>query len=104
MLKVYGSRLCRDCVNFKANCDQYGIAYDYSDITEELSNLKEFLKYRDENPVFEDAKKAGGIGIPAIIKEDGTITLDWKAVVAENGFEPFETLKCSCSLNDRSGC
>ena len=52
MLKFYGSHLCKDCVNLKANCEKYGIAYEYSDISNDLAALKGFLKLIDENPVF----------------------------------------------------
>ena len=104
MLKFYGSHLCKDCVNLKANCDRYGIAYEYKDITLDLSSLKEFLKIRDNNPVFDEARQAGGIGIPAIIHEDESVTLDWMGVIAEMDYEPFEEVKNSCSLADRSGC
>lgn len=104
MLKFYGSHLCKDCVNLKLNCEKYGIEYEYSDISNELAALKEFLKLRDENPVFEEARNAGGIGIPAIVNTDGTVTLDWMQVIRETGNEPFEEVKNSCSLTDRSGC
>lgn len=104
VLKFYGSHLCKDCVNLKANCEKYGIAYEYSDISNDLAALKEFLKLRDENPVFAEAKQAGGIGIPAIVNADGTVTLDWMKVIVETGNEPFEEMKSSCCLADRSGC
>ena len=104
MLKFYGSHLCKDCVNLKNNCERYGIAYEYSDISTDLPALKEFLKLRDENPVFDEARKAGGIGIPAIVCQDGTVTLDWMKAIAETGNEPFEEVKSSCSLTDRRGC
>jgi len=39
--------------------------------------LKEFLKIRDENPLFDAVREKGSIGIPTIVKADGSVTLDW---------------------------
>lgn len=33
--------------------------------------LKMFLKYRDNNPVFEEIKSNGNVGIPCIVINDG---------------------------------
>ena len=54
-----------------------GIAYEYLDFSEELKNLKEFLKIRDGNPLFDELRAEGKIGIPCIVTEDGRVTLDW---------------------------
>lgn len=104
MLVIYGSKLCPDCVIFKKNCDMYGIEYEFRDITESLPFMKEFLKIRDENAVFDEVKKNGSIGIPAVVTEDGKVTLDWEKVISDKGFTPFREEKTSCSLDNRSGC
>ena len=49
----------------------------YLDFAESLLHLKEFLKIRESIPLFAEVKTEGGIGIPCIVKEDGSITLDW---------------------------
>ena len=77
MLKVYGSMLCPDCVQCRAELDKAGVAYEYLDFAENLRNLKEFLILR-ETPLFADIRKEGKIGIPCIVKEDGSITLSWE--------------------------
>lgn len=77
MLKVYGSMLCPDCVQCRAELDKAGVAYEYLDFAENLRNLKEFLVLR-ETPLFADIRKEGKIGIPCIVKEDGSITLSWE--------------------------
>ena len=82
MLKIYGSMLCRDCVDCRADLDREKVAYEFLDFAEELVNLKEFLKLR-EDALFDEVKKAGGIGIPCIVREDGTITLDWTEYVSQ---------------------
>jgi glutaredoxin-related protein len=77
MIKIYGSMLCPDCVKCREDLDRAGIAYEYLDFAESLLHLKEFLKIRETSPLFEEVKKNGSIGIPCLMKEDGSITLDW---------------------------
>ena len=77
MIKIYGSMLCPDCVKCREDLDQAGISYEYLDFAQSLAYLKEFLKIRETSPLFEEVKSRGGIGIPCIVKEDGSITLDW---------------------------
>ena len=64
MIRIYGSSLCPDCVSLKKNCEKYGIAFDFRDITASLGFMKEFLKLRDESEEFDAARKDGNIGIP----------------------------------------
>lgn len=80
-MKIYGSKLCGDCTECKQELDQAGISYSFLDITEELQNLKEFLKIRDTNSIFQEVKENGGIGIPCILKVNGEVTLDWKEFI-----------------------
>lgn len=81
MLKIYGSMLCPDCVQCREDLDQAKIAYEFLDFSESLLNLKEFLKLRDEDPTFADIRGSGKIGIPCILKEDGSLTLDWEELM-----------------------
>lgn len=78
MLKIYGSVQCPDCVQCKADLDKAGVAYEYLDFADSLKNLKEFLRIRETETVFIPVKEAGSIGIPCIVKEDGSVTLDWE--------------------------
>ena len=77
MLKIYGSMLCPDCVQCRNDLDGAGVTYEYLDFSESLLHLKEFLKIRDESPLFAELKQAGKIGIPCIVTEDGAVHLDW---------------------------
>ena len=77
MIRIYGSMLCPDCVKCREDLDKNGIFYEYLDFAESLLHLKEFLKIRESSPLFAEVKAGGGIGIPCIVKEDGSITLDW---------------------------
>ena len=77
MLKIYGSMLCKDCVECVDDLKKANVEFEFLDFADSLLNLKEFLKIRDENPLFDAVREKGSIGIPAIVKEDGSVTLDW---------------------------
>ena len=78
MVKIYGSMLCPDCVQCREDLDKAGIKYEYLDFADHILHLKEFLAIRDGNALFDAVRENGGIGIPCIVKEDGSITLDWE--------------------------
>ena len=78
MLKIYGSMLCKDCVECVADLKRANVAFAFLDFADSLLHLKEFLKLRDENPLFDSVRENGGIGIPAVVREDGSLTLDWE--------------------------
>lgn len=74
MIKIYGMESCPDCTyveeQVKGNSN-----YEIIDIGKHVKKLKEFLKLRDSNPVFNDAKKDGAVGIPCFVLENGMVTL-----------------------------
>lgn len=82
MLKIYGNDQCRYCVACREELEKVGICYEYKDILKELTTLKEFMKLRDTEPAF-DKIKGNGIGIPCIVKENGSITFDWREFLLE---------------------
>ena len=77
MIKIYGSMLCPDCVKCREDLDAAGVAYEYLDFSDDLRNLKAFLAIRDSEPVFGAVREKGSIGIPCIVRDDGSVTLDW---------------------------
>lgn len=81
MLKIYGTLRCPDCVECLEALDKAKIDYEFLDFDKDLKALKEFLKIRDSSELFNEAREAGNIGIPCIIKEDESITLDWNTVM-----------------------
>lgn len=81
MLKIYGMRICPDCVACLEALDQAGIAYEFLDFNQATQHLKDFLKLRQDSPLFDPVRAAGNIGIPCIQWEDGSITLDWQDVL-----------------------
>ena len=84
MLKIYGSMQCPDCVACRNELDAAGIAYEYLDFADSLLYLKEFLVIREENPLFDEIRKDGRIGIPCIVSEDGSVSLEWSSYVSQD--------------------
>lgn len=80
MLKIYGSMLCPDCVDCCRELKAEGVTFEFCDFADAIVNLKEFLKIRDENPVFDELRGTGKIGIPCIVCDDGGILLDWETL------------------------
>lgn len=78
MLKVYGSHLCSGCRKAKEKLDNEGVEYEFLDITENLSYLKELLKFRDNLDIYDEMKEIGRIGIPTFVYDDGTVSLEYK--------------------------
>ena len=78
MLKIYGSMLCKDCVQCVADLKAANVLFEFHDFADELLALKEFLKIRDNEDIFAAVKEKGSIGIPCIVEEDGTVCLDWE--------------------------
>ena len=79
-MTVYGTKQCPDTAACLAAFDAKGISYEFRSI-ENLPNLKEFLRYRDNEAVFEPVRAAGGVGIPLIVKDDNSLTFDWEPLI-----------------------
>lgn len=102
MITMYVMKTCPYCEyverQVKGNKD-----FKIIDIGAHVRNLRRFLKLRDNNPAFDEAKKIGDVGIPCYVREDGTVTLNSSDV----GLKPMpdETTPSapSCSI-DGSGC
>jgi len=50
---------------------QNNINYLYLDITENMLNLKKFLKFRDNDKAFIEIKANDRLGVPCIVVNDG---------------------------------
>lgn len=68
------------------------------DIGSHVKYMHEFLNLRDHNPVFDEAKQTGDVGIPCYVLEDGTVTLNSRDV----GLEPMPDGP-ACNI-DGTGC
>lgn len=98
MIKIYGMKSCPDCVAVDRQVEGDS-RYQVIDIGEHVSLLKEFLRLRDNNPVFDEAKKKGYAGIPCFVLEDGTVTLNPEEAGLKSGMAELT----SCRI-DGSGC
>ncbi|GAB6975702.1 hypothetical protein [Prevotella falsenii] len=98
MIKIYGMKTCPDCVavDEQAKGDS---RYEVIDIGEHVRFLKEFLRLRDNNPVFAEARAKGYAGIPCFVLEDGTVTLN----AEDAGLQTNTNEAPSCNI-DGSGC
>lgn len=65
---------CPDCIAVDEHV-KGDSRYEVIDIGSHIRYLKEFLRLRDNSPVFDDAKKHGYAGVPCFLLEDGTVTL-----------------------------
>jgi len=97
MTKVYVMSTCPDCTQVKAQLANNPY-YELIDIGEHVRNLKQFLKLRDNNPAFDEAKANGWIGIPCFLLEDGTVKFSVEDIIVEESPEG-----AACSL-DGKGC
>lgn len=76
-ITMYGAPICSGCVAAKAQLESDSrVVLEYKNIVENTTLLKEFLAYRDSEPMFAEVKNAGKIGIPFFVLEDGTKTFD----------------------------
>ncbi len=99
MIRMYVMQGCPDCEYVKKQVEG-NPDFEIIDIGRRVRNLKEFLKLRDSNPAFDEAKEVDDIGIPCYVLEDGTVTLYSKDV----GLEPNPDAEgVSCSIDGR-GC
>lgn len=58
MIKIYGMKTCPDCVAVDEQV-KGDSRYEVIDIGEHVRFLKEFLRLRDNNPVFAEARAKG---------------------------------------------
>ncbi len=98
MIKIYGMRSCPDCAFMEAQV-KGDDRYEVIDIGGHIRHLKEFLRLRDNHPVFSEVRKMGYAGIPCFVLEDGTITLNPE----EAGLKGRDSEGASCRL-DGTGC
>lgn len=82
MLKIYGSMLCKDCVECVDDLKKENVEFEFLDFADSLLNLKDFMKLRDGSSVFDEIRSAGKIGIPCVVRPDGSFTLDWQEFIS----------------------
>lgn len=80
---MFGTNACPDCVEAVKMLDEKKADYMYLEFSENIGNLKKFLKLRDTEAIFDEVKKNGGVGVPCFKLSDGTLTLDIDEVLAK---------------------
>ncbi|MCK3657850.1 hypothetical protein A4G18_03775 [Pasteurellaceae bacterium Pebbles2] len=73
---LYFAPWCPDTKPFVDELNALGVDYEECDMVNIAANLKAFLKLRDSHTAFDNAKKNGYIGIPALVLEDERVILD----------------------------
>ncbi len=91
-IKVYTMHDCPDCIELKKRLSDKA-EYEFIDIGEKVSCLKEFLSLRDSRKEFDEIRKTGAIGIPCLLFPDGHIN-----------FPESESQKKSFCSIDGKGC
>lgn len=78
---MYGSHLCQDVIYAITKLKDKDVAIDYRNISADFGALKEFMHYRETDPMFAPVKKDNSLGIPFMILPDGTKTFDFRDVL-----------------------
>ena len=99
MIKIYGMNTCPDCIAVDKQVEGDN-RYEIIDIGSHVKYLKEFLRLRDNNSVFDEARKHGYAGIPCFVLEDGTVTLSPE----EAGIQMDEARPAASCRLDGTGC
>lgn len=100
---MYGAPICGDCVIAKERLlAKEDVILDYRNIIESTSVMKEFLSYRDNEPMFDDVKANGKIGIPFFLLEDGTKTFQIDSFV-DVDLTSENTIQ-ACSIDGKGNC
>ncbi len=73
---LFYSELCPDTRPFVVELERLNIDYQPVNIFESMANFKQFLRLRDTNKAFDNAKVQGYAGIPALVIDDERIILD----------------------------
>ena len=98
MIKIYGMSSCPDCTYVWEQA-KGNPTYEIIDFGHHVSDLKAFLRLRDHNSVFDEARARGAAGLPCFVLEDGRVTL----VPEEAGLSARPVQGQACSL-DGTGC
>lgn len=75
MIIIYGMDSCPDCAAVKEQIYGREAEFEYRDIGSHIRILKEFLRLRDTEAAFDEAKKNGFAGVPCFVLEDGRVSL-----------------------------
>ena len=72
---LFYSAECPDTPSFVAELKALNVDYEEIEVQSTLPNLKRFLRLRDNEAVFDEAKAKGYAGLPALLLADGRVIL-----------------------------
>lgn len=74
-VKVIGSHNCPDTLYALNKLVDANASIEFVNISSDLKSLKEYLHARETDPLYDEVKKKGNVGIPYFVLEDGTTTM-----------------------------
>ena len=80
---MYGTHLCKDTLYAIYKLEDKRADLEFRNISASLTEMKAFLKIRDEKALFDGPKKEGKIGVPYFELENGVKTLDLQEVLEQ---------------------
>lgn len=78
---VIGSHLCPDTLAALNQLTAAGVAVDFKDILSCHADLKAYLKLRETHEIYAEIRGTERLGVPCMICEDGTVTMDLNEVL-----------------------
>ncbi len=103
MIKIYGMGTCPDCTYLYDQIEGND-NYEYVDIGSHVRLMKEWLRLRDKESCFDEAKREGYAGLPAFVLEDGRVTLSpEEAGLKSRPVDQTPENAIACSI-DGTGC
>ena len=79
---MYGSHLCKDTLYAIYKLEDMGADLEFRNISASLTEMKAFLKIRDEGTLFDGPQEEGKLGVPYFELENGLKTLSLQEVLA----------------------
>ena len=81
-IMLIGSVLCPDTLLALCKLKEADAEVEFHNMTGTMQELKLYLALRDHEPLFEQVKAEGRVGIPFMQTEDGRKTFDWQEALA----------------------
>lgn len=72
----YYTPTCPECPPFMEELNKQGIQYEAVNITENIQNLKKFIRLRDDRKEFDRLKQWGFVGVPLLHTSDDQFIFD----------------------------
>lgn len=73
---LFYAQQCPDTAPFVAELKRLNIEYEAVEVLSNLANFKRFLRLRDTQAIFDQAKQQGYAGLPALLLADNRVILE----------------------------